>query len=163
MSKTCGKKTQKRNNPGGVDPKGLAVVNPSAPHTPPAFYVLITALFLSAVFPPFALGNDKAQPQGVDVDSQRLADAIYLAEGGKKTRYPYGIKSIPCEGENACRQICLNTINNNKKRFLKQSKYKDYIEFLGSRYCPLNIKGEYHLNKNWVRNVKHFYQKGGAK
>jgi hypothetical protein len=101
----------------------------------------------------------KVSCQTAEIDPHKLADAIYKAEGGKKTRYPYGIKSVRCVGENDCRQVCLNTIRNNQKRFLKQNKYTDFIEFLGSRYCPLNIKGEYHLNKNWVSNVKYFYVK----
>ena len=101
--------------------------------------------------------------QAAEIDPHKLANAIYKAEGGKKTRYPYGIKSVRCVGENDCRQVCLNTIRNNQKRFLKQNKYSDFIEFLGSRYCPLNIKGEYHLNKNWVRLVKYFYNHQSSK
>ena len=97
--------------------------------------------------------------QSIIIDPDKLANAIYKAEGGNKTRYPYGIKSVRCVGENDCRLICLNTIRNNQKRFTKQTKYTDFIEFLGSRYCPLNIKGEYHLNKNWVKNVKYFLTK----
>lgn len=86
---------------------------------------------------------------------EQIADAIYKAENS--VRYPYGIKSIDTKGNKEyARKICLNTIRNNRKRFAKQTKYKDFISFLGSRYCPTTIKSEYSLNKNWVRNVN-FY------
>ena len=87
--------------------------------------------------------------------NDQIANAIYKAENS--TRYPYGIKSINTFGnKDYARKICLNTIRNNRVRFAKQNKYKDFIEFLGSRYCPLTIKSEYHLNKNWVKNVKYY-------
>ena len=90
-------------------------------------------------------------------DSQ-IADAIYKAENSK--HFPYGIKSVNTFGnENVARKICLNTIRNNRVRFARQNKYNDFIEFLGSRYCPTTIKSEYHLNKNWVSNVKYYLSK----
>jgi len=88
---------------------------------------------------------------------EQIAQAIYYAEGGTKTKYPYGIKSIPTYGNKEyAYKICLNTIRNNKKRFAKQNKYTDFIEFLGSRYCPPQV---HRLNKNWVRNVKYYLKK----
>jgi hypothetical protein len=96
-----------------------------------------------------------------EINVEKLADAIYKAENSSK--YPYGIKSINTYGnKDYARKICINTIKNNLKRFKKQTRYSDFIEFLGSRYCPVTIKSEYRLNKNWVRNVRHFYN-GGVK
>ena len=54
---------------------------------------------------------------------ENLADAIFKAEGGYKATYLYGIVSVPYKDEAEARQICINTINNNKKRFEKQTKY----------------------------------------
>jgi hypothetical protein len=89
--------------------------------------------------------------------NEQIAHAIYKAEGGSKTKYPYGIKSINTHGNKEyAHKICLNTIRNNRIRFIKQDKYKDFIEFLGSRYCPTTIRNEYYLNKNWVKNVRWF-------
>lgn len=85
-------------------------------------------------------------------DSQ-IASAIYLAEGGAKTRFPYGIKSIKCDTKEECRQICLNSIKNAKKRWIKAGKPEDFIVFMGRRYSPPNI------NPNWVRLVKFFLSK----
>ena len=102
-----------------------------------------------------------ARAEVIDVD--KLANAIYKAENSVK--YPYGIKSLKYEDrsdrnltkEQWARKICINTIKNNLKRFAKQDKYRDFISFLGSRYCPTTIKSEYALNKNWINNVRHFY------
>lgn len=118
---------------------------------------------LISLFLIFAITLPAQAEEAINVE--RLADAIYLAEGGAKTAYPYGIKSLRYEDrtdrslakEQWARKICINTIKNNLKRFTSQNKYIDFIEFLGSRYCPTTIKEEYHLNKNWVKNVKYFY------
>jgi len=86
----------------------------------------------------------------------QLADAIYLAEGGAKTRFPYGIKSIPCEDEEQCRRYCKNTIRNNVRRWraaISKGDKRDYLTFLWHRYCPPKA---HTLNVNWKRNVSAF-------
>ena len=88
-------------------------------------------------------------------DSQ-IADAIYKAEGGKKTKYPYGIRSVSCNGEDGCRKVCLNSIHNAKKRWEKAGKPEDFIVFMGRRYCPPKAHS---LNSNWVKNVRYFLEK----
>ena len=85
-----------------------------------------------------------------------LADAIFKAEGGYKTRYLYGIVSVKYKDEAEARQICLNTIRNNKIRFKKQTKYTDYLEFLASRYCPVGCDNDLGTNKYWLKNVRWF-------
>jgi hypothetical protein len=94
------------------------------------------------------------------VDIDRLANAIWRAEGGNKTRHPYGIlkkfkKTTP-------RQACINTIKSNLRRWNGKG---DFIIFLSKTYCPIGASNDpTGLNKNWVKNVSHFYkQKGGAK
>ena len=82
-----------------------------------------------------------------------IANAIYHAEGGSHTNYPYGIKSVKTDNP---RRVCLNTIKNNRIRFTKQTEYTDFIEFLGSRYCPPKA---HKLNENWVKNVKAYLRK----
>jgi hypothetical protein len=87
--------------------------------------------------------------------NDQIANAIFQAEGGYKAKYLYGIVSIKYKDEADARRICLNTIRNNRIRFKNQDKYDDYIEFLGSRYCPINAENDPKgLNKNWVGNVK---------
>ena len=108
------------------------------------FLILITLQIDSAIY---------AQ-EGV-TDNQ-IANAIFKAENS--VEYPYGIKSINTHGDKEyARKICLNTIRNNRVRFMKQSQYKDFIEFLGSKYCPPSAHS---LNKNWVKNIKYFLKRG---
>jgi hypothetical protein len=95
-------------------------------------------------------------------DSFRLCQAIFKAEGGDAATYLFGIRSIPYKDKDEARRICLNTINNNKVRFYKQDVYSDYLDFLGSRYCPTTgnlSKREREVNGNWLRMVRHFYNK----
>ena len=99
-----------------------------------------------------------------DIDAERLADAIYLSEGGENTKYPYGIRSVNCEGETECRRVCINTIRNNKRRWENAKAKGDersYLEFLAARYAPIASKNDpTGLNKNWLGNVKYFYKRG---
>ena len=86
-----------------------------------------------------------------------LANAIYKAENSKK--FPYGIKSVPCNGELKCREICKNTIINNIKRWKKSGK-STYLEFLANRYAPVGVSNDPSgLNEHWLKNVKFFLNK----
>ena len=84
---------------------------------------------------------------------EKLVMAIYQAEGGKDTNYPFGIKSVTCEGYDECKRICKNTVRNNVKRWensVRNGDLRDYITFLWHRYAPPN---EHPLNLNWKDNV----------
>lgn len=87
-----------------------------------------------------------------DAEVDRIADAIYRVEGGAKTMYPYGIKSVKCSGEQECRQVCENTIRNNYVRWIKSGQHQDYIEFLADRYCPYSVDPV--GNVNWKKNIR---------
>lgn len=98
-------------------------------------------------------------------DEDIIANAIYKAEGGTKAKKPYGILSVACEGEAHCRRICINTIRNNFVRYQIDNKgYKDFIEFLASRYAPVGAGNDpTNLNINWIKNVRYFINKEGLK
>jgi hypothetical protein len=84
--------------------------------------------------------------------SEVIANAIYKAEGGAKTNHPYGI--LKTYIHTPPRQACINTIDHAKRDWDGKG---DFIEFLGSRYCPVGAKNDpTGLNKNWVKNVKWF-------
>ena len=91
-----------------------------------------------------------------EYSKEDICKAIYIIEGGDKTKYPYGIKSVFCEGKEDCKQVCYNTIINNKGRYLDYGykTHKTYLEFLASRYCP-----EGDLCKNWLPNLKYYLEK----
>lgn len=86
-------------------------------------------------------------------DANRIADAIYLAEGGPKARVPYGILSMKVRDKSHARQICLNTIQNNYRRWKTSGSKEPFLDFLANRYCPPTDSVG---NKNWKRNVRAF-------
>lgn len=90
--------------------------------------------------------------------NNEIADAIFIIEGGYKSSYPFGIKSVYCSGYDDCRQVCLNTISNNRVRYAEYGyrQYKSYLEFLASRYCPICDEG----CENWLPNLMLYLKKG---
>jgi len=108
------------------------------------------------------------QAQAQEYTNEQIADAIYIAEGKESACVPYGIKSLKYENRDNkalsrhdwARWICLNTIRNHRARHEAHNCGKDFIECLGSRYCPVS---EHELNKNWVYNVYSILNKEGVK
>ena len=89
------------------------------------------------------------------INVNKLADSIYIAEGGTKTRHPYGI--LTKYKVTTPRQACINTINHAIRDWDGSG---DFIVFLGSRYCPIGAANDpTGLNKNWVKNVRYFYER----
>lgn len=107
---------------------------------------LIAALFISAVV---------AQAQLTEKQIEKIADAIYRAEGGPRAKVPYGILSIKVSSKDEARRVCKNTIRNNFTRWQIARRYswnKDsYLVFLAKRYCPPSADPVGH--KNWIKNV----------
>lgn len=85
------------------------------------------------------------------VDAERLATAIYKAEGNKN----YGIlKKI--KGKNY-RKACIQTIHHAERDWNGQG---DFLEFLAARYAPIGAENDPRcLNRNWLKNVRYFYNK----
>lgn len=83
---------------------------------------------------------------------EQLADAIYIAEGGSKAKVAYGILSVKVRNAAEARRVCLNTIRNNRKRWLKAGAKGNYIDFLADRFCPPSVDRQ--GNINWKKNVK---------
>lgn len=91
-----------------------------------------------------------------DFTNEQVADAIYQAEG-VHSKHPYGI--LTKYKHTTPRQACLNTIKNHRKRHANHNCGLDFIGCLGARYCPIGAKNDpTGLNKNWIKNVKHFLE-----
>lgn len=87
---------------------------------------------------------------------ERLADAIYLAEGGAKTRHPYGI--LTKYKTTTPRQACINTIRHKYRDWVELGSHGDFLAYLQGRYCPIGAANDpTGLNKNWLSNVKQIY------
>ena len=89
---------------------------------------------------------------------RQIVNAIFKAEGGYNATYLYGIKSVSYETEQEARRICFNTVKNNRKRYKDYGykKYNTYLEFLASRYCPVDCDNDRGTNQYWLKNVKFF-------
>ena len=100
-------------------------------------------------------------------DSNDICDAIYVIEGGAKTRHPYGILSVSCHGEMACREVCLNTVENTFTRWQASGSKQPFLEALAARYAPIGAENDelYHLNRFWLGNLRArlVAMKGGAR
>lgn len=111
---------------------------------------LISVIVCSLVFMVLFVGCGKAWAY---TDTE-IVNAIYKAEGGVKTRFPYGVRSIKCTGEAECRQICLNSVRNGRKRWERAGMPGSLIVWIGNRYSPPAS------NPNWVRLVMYFLKEG---
>ena len=111
--------------------------------------VTIAALIATIIFSAVCF----ASPPADTYTNEKIVNAIWFAEGADKATYPYGIRSVSCEGLNECRQVCLNSVRNGRARWIKAGKPYDLITFIGLRYSPPDI------NPNWVRLVNYFLEK----
>ena len=94
---------------------------------------------------------------------EQIVNAIFKAEGGYLAEYLYGIRSVSYDTEAEARRICFNTVRNNRKRFADygHEQFDSYLEFLASRYCPVNAENDPNgLNDNWLSNVNYFLARG---
>lgn len=87
--------------------------------------------------------------------AERLADAIWHAEGGKKAKVSHGILSVPTRSSAHARAVCLRTIRNTWGRWEAAGRPGDFIDYLAKRYAPEGVANDPRgLNKNWPRNVR---------
>lgn len=121
---------------------------------------LVTEIILILIITLFAWALVYAED--INYTDEEIVNAIFKAEGGYKTTYLYGIVSVPYSNEAEARRVCFNTVRNNRARFAKQTKHKDYLDFLASRYCPVG-DNDLGTNKYWLKNVRYFLAKGNER
>lgn len=86
--------------------------------------------------------------------AEKMADAIYLAEGGAKAKAPYGVLSIKTDSAEQARRITINSIRNNWKRWEKAGRPGEFVDFMADRWCPKSADPI--GNRNWKKNVKYY-------
>jgi len=109
-------------------------------------YKLIVATFLIILV---------AVKCSAEINVERMADAIYRAEGGDKARVPYGVLSVKVKDKAEARRVCINSIRNNIKRWEKAGKPSTFVDFMADRWCP--VASDPVGNRNWKKNVKAIY------
>lgn len=116
---------------------------------------LITSLLLILAMAGNAWAISSEVPEVGGYNVERLANAIYKAEGGAKTRHPYGI--LAKYKTTTPRQACINTIRSKYREWVKLGKRGDYLDYLASRYAPIGAENDPNgLNRNWLKNVRGF-------
>jgi len=98
-----------------------------------------------------------ALPLQASPDMDRLLDAVWKAEGGKKARVPYGITTVRVNSPSHGRAIARRTL----ARALRERPDLPWIEATARAYCPAeaDLKG----HKAWKKNVWFFYNKNEAR
>lgn len=120
---------------------------------------LHNAIICISIFILYSLICVAVFPSEIQYSNDAIANAIYKAEGSEKAKKPYGILSVPCEGEKDCRKICLNTIRNQRIRHAKHDCGFTYLECLSRRYAPISAKNDpLMLNQFWLGNVTYFLE-----
>jgi hypothetical protein len=89
------------------------------------------------------------------LDAQRLADAIYLAEGGPRAKVPYGILSVNVRDAAEARAVCLRTIAHAWRDWSATRDPRPFFNFLADRYCPPSDSAG---NRHWKHNVNYLYR-----
>jgi len=120
--------------------------------------LILASLLLAALGQPFGAGAAAAGSPATNVYAERLADAIYIAEGGAKAKWPYGVLRV--KDPKKARRICLQIIETESQvydRLLEQRFVElSFIDFLALRYCPPHA---HPLNSSWPKNVKFWFRK----
>ncbi len=102
-----------------------------------------------------------AARNGCDGELFTILLAIRKSENGGT--HEFGILNPRAKGFDAQAGWAAATIVKNHKRWADKGKPGPFIDYLGSVYCPTvgdNLRpAERLLNKNWVKNVTHWYNR----
>ena len=99
--------------------------------------------------------------KGDVIEYERLAESIFYAEGGYKTHYFYGIKSVSCETKDECRIKCIESVRNQFKLFTRHGGkgVKNFIREFARRYDSGDSRAGQAV---WIKNVTRIYYKQGV-
>ena len=100
------------------------------------------------------------QCYGENLDENKLCEAIYRSEGGDRTNYPYGIKSVSCATKMECKAVCIKTMRHYKKDFARHGGHgvKNFIKYASFRYVGLRDR----TREAWEKNVNFYCKKQGG-
>jgi hypothetical protein len=87
---------------------------------------------------------------------QKICNAIWYVEGGKKANQEYGINPqyVICGNHLECKNVCIKTVAKWRRVYnlREYTHYKDFLTFLSYKYCPPN-------HVIWLKNLKFFLRK----
>jgi hypothetical protein len=87
---------------------------------------------------------------------KKICEAIWFVEGQEKANQYYGINPqyVKCENRLECYNVCINTVKHKRTEYQQYGyeKFSTFLEYLASRYCPIN-------QKVWLKNLKFYLEK----
>lgn len=89
-----------------------------------------------------------------EVDAERYCKAIYIIEGGAKTKHPYGI--LAKYKTTTPKQACINTVKHKYRDWVAKGQQGAFTAYLGSKYCPIGSDTDNGTCKNWVPNLEYY-------
>ena len=117
--------------------------------------ILVIVLAFLFIFGGMMFITRCAYPQEINLD--KWADSIYIAEGKEKAVVPYGMFFKGCDWDNVdyCRKIVKNTIYNTLFKYRKSRCKPEWgdVTCLANRYCPINSDTDDGTCKFWKGNV----------
>lgn len=115
--------------------------------------ILITLIFIAIIFGLTKLAHAETI-EGYKINT--WAEAIHHAEGNDN----YGI--LTHYEHTSYKQACINTVRHKYKNWIRQGRRGNFIDYLGSQYCPVGCDNDNGTNKYWIDNVKYWlYRLGG--
>lgn len=103
---------------------------------------------------------DACHRNGLDPQLVPIVFAIRKAENGRP-ELAFGIMNPEADTYSKQAGWAVCTVQKNYGRWLKNNQGKEFIDFLGDRYCPPSVDPE--GNENWKHNVIFWYIKLGGK
>ena len=127
---------------------------------------ILTSLIVLLLLSPKLLSNPHladhhhSNSQGEVLNENKLCEAIYRSEGGNRTNYPYGIKSVSCATKMECKAVCIKTMRHYKKDFARHGGHgvKNFIKYASFRYVGLRDR----TREAWEKNVNFYCKKQGG-
>ena len=106
------------------------------------------------------LGSPNGYTATTEPDFEKMATAIYFTEGTYKTRHPFGVLSVKCQGYTECRSVTLRSLKRRWQEYQLKNMNTPFEEYFASKWAPLNAENDpTGLNKNWISNFKFFLEK----
>lgn len=125
-------------------------------------YVMAACMLLAAVLLVVAF-TGKANADTIHIGpiagytANQWADAIYKAEGGAKTKHPYGI--LAHYRHTTPRAACVNTVLHQWRVYQATGKRKRFLEHLAGVYCPIDSNTDDGTCKYWKSNVAYWLER----
>jgi len=96
--------------------------------------------------------NDLQRVIGSEPYFARMADKLWLCEGGRASKWPYGVRGYSWDNVEGARRACLNTISNRYQVWVDKQIQQPWLDFFCDQWCPSSEDET--GNSNLKRNLR---------